>query len=344
MRLLVIISVLILVGSFSGCVANKGYVKTSLRQDSIQLICEGRNIPWQWDSISQVFTFTSRGIGAKILVGSKLVLIGSERVILDSAIQRRGNSIVVPPDFIAKVFERTDAAVTVLTPAPSLAGKYRTIMVDAGHGGKDPGAIGISGAIEKDIVFDIARRLKKALQEMGFEVLMTRDSDEFISLQRRAQMASQSDADIFVSIHANAARSRKIRGLEVYYSRALDPASDLSYYRANERTFFDRMDIYGDKEVPQNIISDMIYERKQQESVMLAEQMIRKTSKNVNALNRGSRKSGFFVVKNTLIPAILFEVGYVSNASEAKLLQIEEYRQKIADSIAESIREYSHET
>lgn len=344
MRLLAIISSVILVLVFSGCGANKGYVRSSLRPDSIQIICESRNIPWQWDSISQVFTFTSQGVPAKVLVGSKLVLIGGKRVMLDATIQRRDNSIVVPPDFIAKVFEQTDAAVSVLTPAPSMAGKYRTIMVDAGHGGKDPGAIGLSGAVEKDIVFDIARRLRTGLQEMGFQVLMTRDSDEFISLQKRTELASRSDADIFVSIHANATRSRKIKGLEIYYSRALDPASDLSQHRTNERSFLERLDISGEKAVPKRIVSDMMQERKLQESVILADHLIRKTAENVNASNRGSRKSGFFVVKNTLIPAILFEVGYVSNAAEAKLLQTEEYRQKIADAIAESIREYSHDS
>lgn len=342
--LTIILSVLILVPFLSGCGASKGYVKPSARQDSIQLICEGRNIPWQWDSISQVFTFTSQGVPAKVLVGSKLVLIGSERVMLDAAIQRRDNSIIVPPDFIAKVFEQTGSAVSVLTPAPSMAGKYRTIMVDAGHGGKDPGAIGLSGAVEKDIVFDIARRLKTGLQKMGFKVLMTRDSDEFISLQKRTEMASQSDADIFVSIHANATRSRKIKGLEIYYSRALDPESDLSQHRANERSFLQRLDISGEKAVPQSIVSDMMQERKLQESGNLAEHLIRKTAESVNASNRGSRRSGFFVIKNTLIPAILFEVGYVTNAAEAKLLLTEEYRQKIADAIAESIREYSHES
>lgn len=342
--LTVILAVFIIVGSLSGCGANKGYVKSAVRLDSIQLICEGRNIPWQWDSISQVFTFTSRGVPAKVLVGSKLVLVGHERVMLDAAIQRRDNSIIVPPDFIAKVFEQTGTAVSVLTPAPSMAGKYRTIMVDAGHGGKDPGAIGLSGAVEKDIVFDIARRMKIGLEKMGFEVLMTRDSDEFVSLQKRTEKASQSDADIFVSIHANATHNRKIKGLEIYYSRALDPASDLSQHRANERSFLERLDISGDKAVPRSIISNMLYERKLQESGNFADHLIRKTAQSVNASSRGSRSSGFFVVKNTLIPAILFEVGYVTNAVEAKLLQTEEYRQKIADAIAESIREYSHES
>lgn len=327
-----------------GCGPNKGYVRTSVRQDSIRLICEQRNIPWQWDAIAQVFSFTSRGTPAKVLVGSNLVLVGRERILLDGAVQRRDNTIVVPPDFIAKVFEKADQALTTLSVAPSFTGKYRTIMVDAGHGGKDPGAIGPSGMLEKDVVLDIALRLKSGLERMGFKVLMTRDSDEFISLAKRTEMASSSDADLFVSIHANSTRSKKIKGLEIYYSRPLDPASDLAQHYANERSFLERLNIIGDKAVPQRIVSSMMHERKHQESEHLADHLIRYTAQDVNVANRGSRKSGFFVVKNTLVPAVLLEVGYLSNAAEAKLLETEDYRQQIADAIAESIKGYSHES
>lgn len=344
--LTIIIAVILMLPIFSGCGGNKGYVKTAVRQDSIQSICEERNIPWQWDSVSQVFTFTTRGVPAKVLVGSALVLVGTERVMLDGPVRRKDNTIVVPSDFIAKIFEKADqtAAALSLSPASSWTGKYRIIMVDAGHGGKDPGATGLAGAVEKDIVLDIASRLKTGLEQMGFQVLMTRDSDQFISLAKRTEITSLSDADLFVSIHANSTKSRKIKGLEVYYSRPLDPASDLSQHYANERSFLERLEIPGERSVPQRIVSDMLYERKMQESVNLADHLIGKTAQDVNAFNRGSRKSGFFVVKNTLIPAVLFEVGYLSNAAEAKLLQTEDYRQKIADAIADSIKGYNHES
>lgn len=342
--LTIIIAVIFLFPIFSGCRGNKGYIKTDVRPDSIQIICEERNIPWQWDSVSQVFTFTSRGVPAKVLVGSPLVLVGTQRVMLDSPVRRWDNTIVVPPDFIAKVFDKADQTAALLSPAPSWTGKYRIIMVDAGHGGKDPGAMGLGGAVEKDIVLDIARRLKTGLEKMGFQVLMTRDSDQFISLAKRTEITSLSNADLFVSIHANSTKSRKIKGLEVYYSRPLDPASDLSQHYANERSFLERLDISGERSIVQRIVSDMLTERKLQESVNFADHLIGKTAQDVSAFNRGSRKSGFFVVKNTLIPAVLFEVGYVSNAVEAKLLQTEDYRQKIADAIAESIKGYNHES
>jgi N-acetylmuramoyl-L-alanine amidase len=102
--------------------------------------------------------------------------------------------------------------------------------------------------------------------------------------------------------------------------------------------------ISGDRVVTQKIISDLMYTNKLVDSSEIAQRVIAKTSKDISAFNRGSRSSGFFVVKNTLIPAVLFEVGYITNAAEAKLLKTQEYRQKIADAIAESVKEYNDES
>lgn len=331
--------------SVSGCQGSRGNVKLSVPENSLQAICEGRDIPWQWDSVSQVFTFTSQKVPTKVLIGSKLVMVGSKRVILSGAVERKASTIIVPPDFIKRVFGKTAEELNVTSlPGPLISGKYREIMIDAGHGGKDPGARGLAGTVEKDIVFDIAQRLKTNLKKMGFNVNMTRESDEFVSLQERTEIATRSKADLFLSIHANAAQSKKTKGLEIYYSRRLEHDPDVAQRKLNEHELFKRLDISGERAVPEGIISDMMYAHKLEESSIFADLVINKTSKNINTVNRGSRTCGFFVVKNTLIPAVLFEVGYITNAAEAKLLKTEEYRQKIADAIADSVREYSHES
>lgn len=330
--------------SVSGCQGNKGYVKLSVPENSLQAICEGRNIPWQWDSVSQVFTFTNQKVVTKVLVGSSMVMIDSNRVILSSAVERKASLILVPPDFIRRVFGKADEKHIATYPVPLSSGKYHEIMIDAGHGGKDPGAQGLTGTVEKNIVFDIAQRLKSSLENMGFKVDMTRDSDEFISLQERTEIATRSKADLFVSIHANSSKSKKTKGLEIYYSRKLEHDPDVEQRKLNEHDLFKRLDISGERAVPEGIISDMMYANKLEESSTFADLVINKTSRNINTVNRGSRTCGFFVVKNTLIPAVLFEVGYITNAAEAKLLKTEEYRQKIADAIAESIKEYSDES
>lgn len=339
-------SAVLLILLASGCARDKELVKRPPPvANSLQSICEQREIPWQWDSISQIFTFTSQEAPSKVMVGSNLVLVGSKQILLSAPVQRKENTLIVPPDFMAKVFGKSPEGKDItMAAAPSVTGKYREIMIDAGHGGKDPGAEGLSGTVEKEIVFDIAQRLRVHLEKMGFNVKMTRDSDEFISLQERTQIATRSKADLFVSIHANASKSRKTKGLEIYYSRTHNEESDLKDHANNELELFRHLDISGNKAVPQKIVADMMYANKLQESSGFADLLIKKTAETVSSPNRGSRTCGFFVVKNTLIPAVLFEVGYITNSSEAKLLKTEEYRQKIADAIAESIREYSHES
>jgi N-acetylmuramoyl-L-alanine amidase len=329
-----------------GCGGGRGRTQALAPENSLQTICQKRGIQWQWDSISQVFTFSIAGKPVKVLIGSNLVIMDNQRIILSDTIERKDNMIVVPPDFIEKVLgtETVRTAVQGGEPVSGTLGKWREILIDAGHGGKDPGARGLSNTIEKDIVFDIARRLKDNLTRHGFKVTMTRESDEFISLQRRTEIATGSKADLFVSIHANSTKSHKIKGLEVFYSRGLEQDTDLTQRQSNEKMFLRRLNMNNDSVVVGKIVKDMMYAQKQRESVTVADAMITKTSSMVDTPDRGSRSSGFFVVKNTLIPAILFEVGYLSNPAEAKLLATDEYRQKVADAIAESIAQYSNES
>ena len=134
-------------------------------ENSLQAICQKYNVSWQWDSISQVFSFSPQGKPAKVLVGSNLVIVDGRRVILSVPVERKNNAIIVPPDFIEKVFG-TPSPVPVVVPAIATAtGRCREIMIDAGHGGKDPGAQGRSKIVEKDIVLDVARRLKEDLEK-----------------------------------------------------------------------------------------------------------------------------------------------------------------------------------
>jgi N-acetylmuramoyl-L-alanine amidase len=333
---------LVLLLALHGCGGNR-HRTVAIPENSLQEICRLRNIEWQWDAVSQVFTFSAQGKTAKVLVGSNLVILGDQRIILSNTVDRKNNMIVVPPDFIEKIF----AGQAIQRPVAGAAlttGKCREIMIDAGHGGKDPGARGLADTIEKDIVFDIAKRLKSGLEQRGFKVSMTRDTDEFISLQERTEKASASKADLFVSIHANATKSRKIKGLEIFYARGLENEDDLKQKQANEKAFLRRLSMNNDSLVVGKIVKDMMYSHKQIESIALADSIIAKTSKMIDTPDRGSRPSGFFVVKNTVIPAILFEVGYLTNSSESKLLKTEEYRQKVADAIAVSILDYSNET
>lgn len=333
--------------ALTGCNGNRGYIKQAIPENSLTFICDQRNIPWQWDSASHILTFSSQGVPSKVLVGSKLVLVGDRQILLSYPVERKYNTIVVPADFIRRVFGTAEEKNLTAGVPPVLAtGKFRTIMLDPGHGGYDSGALGVKGTVEKEIVLDIALKLKAQLEGMGFKVVMTRDSDDFISLQQRTEMATEKKVDLFLSIHANSvkSRSKKVKGMEIYYARKLEADTDIAQRRHNEEMLFKKFLIPGDRKVPEKILSDLMYVNKMEDSPAIADKIIARASKDVSAANRGCRSSGFFVVKNTLVPAVLFEVGYVTSESEAKLLKTQEYRQKIADTIAESVKEFNNES
>ena len=216
------------------------------------------------------------------------------------------------------------------------------MIIDAGHGGKDPGAISRTGLKEKNIVLDIAQRLKKGLEEKGMKVIMTRDRDEFIPLEERAQIANKSKADLFISIHANSSRAKSVHGIEVYYLRNLDNVTRRDVQLGtNYKEMFSHFTMRQNEPTLERILLDMMYAHKQSESKKLARYLTKNTADTVNSMDRGSKSSAFFVLKNTLIPAVLAEVGFLSNKSEENLLATAGYRQEIADGLAKSIIAYA---
>ena len=186
-------------------------------------------------------------------------------------------------------------------------------------------------------------RLKKILQNKGIKVKMTRARDEFISLQKRTEIASRSKADLFVSIHANSSPIRSVHGFEVYTAKYLGfKERNAQQRKINQRLMFSHLSMKRGASGVGKIVSDMLYVNKQAKAEILAKQLAKKTAKRIKTKNRGEKKSQFYVVKNTLIPAILIEVGFLSNPKESKLLQTSTYRQRVARGIAESILEYAH--
>ena len=304
-------------------------------------ISDRNNISWEWDQVAQVVTLKYRGENAKVLIGSDLVLIGSERITLSASTRTAKSAVIVPIDFQPKVVNRLRAK------ADKEKGhdipKIRSIVIDAGHGGKDPGAIGPTGLEEKGVVLDICKRLKEILQQRGFKVRLTRENDTFISLKERTEMASRADVDLFVSIHANASPVRSAYGFEVYCAYDLGFADRTALERKeNERLMFNGLSIKKNAPDVEKIILDMLYDHKQHESGVLAEQVGQKTAKLIKTKDRGAKNERFFVLRNTLVPAILVEVGFLSNPKEEKLLKTSAYRQEIAQSLAASISDYAN--
>jgi len=305
-------------------------------------ICRQNGILWEWDQILQMATLKYGTMKAKVLIGSSLVLIDGEKVTLSAPVRTVRSSVIVPPDFRFKIINRLRREVGLQKGVGLF--KIRKVMIDAGHGGKDPGATGRSGIKEKKIVLDISKRLKKILQNRGMIVEMTREKDEFISLAKRTEAASRTNADLFVSVHANSSPVRGVYGLEVFTPKNLNFLEEDKAQRSRNRyLMFKDLEMNSSNPHVKTIVSDMLRTHKMAESKGLALRLAKQTAKQTKTRNRGVKLSHFYVLRNTLIPAILVEVGFLTNPKEEKLLKTGAYRQKVALSLAESILDYANE-
>lgn len=225
-------------------------------------------------------------------------------------------------------------------PEKTLKRKFR-IVIDPGHGGKDPGAIGVGGLKEKDVVLAIALEVRKLLEKNGdYEIKLTRTVDEELSLARRTAIANSFGADIFVSIHANANRSRKARGIETFY---LDRASDKAARRI--AAIENNTSETGVLETEQ-ILADVLLNMKLPESKRLAEaiqkELLGRVVDNFGPVrDLGVRRAPFHVLTGAIMPAVLLETAFISNPVEAEWLKDGKFRTTVAEAVANAVGIYS---
>ena len=225
----------------------------------------------------------------------------------------------------------------------------KMIVIDAGHGGVDPGAIATNGVFEKNITLGVARELRDMLEESGrYRVKMTRDSDVFVILQDRVKIARQAKGDLFVSLHADTISRPAVQGASVY--SLSDKASDAEAARLAERENQVDALVGGvnlgvqDKDVA-DILLDLVVRDNMNQSKILADTVVHGLrSGDVQTLEGSHRFAGFAVLKAPDIPSILVEMGYLSNAVEADRLNTVEHRQRIARAILHAIDTYFDET
>jgi len=223
--------------------------------------------------------------------------------------------------------------------------KIRTIAIDAGHGGHDPGAIGKNGLKEKTVTLDIAKRLAILVKErLGCEVIMTRDRDVFIPLDQRPFIAKSRGADLFVSIHVNANRKRKARGIETYIQGLQASDREAMATAARENAMSTKRLSELDSEIDK-ILKDLKQDNKLEESLQLAHTVQSSLVGTVKpeqrqVVNLGVKRAFFYVLINTQMPSILAEVGFISNPDEEKLLRKDSYRQSIAEALYQGVKKY----
>lgn len=224
--------------------------------------------------------------------------------------------------------------------ARQLGLNVKRIVIDPGHGGKDPGCFASGGIKEKNVVLSIAKILSKKIEkEIGCEVMLTRTDDVFIPLERRTAVANMKKADLFISLHINAHRSKKIRGLETYFlNMATDRRAVMVAARENATSEKNISDL-------QTILNDLMLNTKIHESSRLAHEvqkgMISQASKRYkNVKDLGVKQAPFYVLIGAQMPAILVETGFITNSTERKRLVSKNYQERIAEGIVIGITKY----
>ncbi|HMH52373.1 MAG TPA: N-acetylmuramoyl-L-alanine amidase [Candidatus Acidoferrum sp.] len=220
----------------------------------------------------------------------------------------------------------------------------RVMVIDAGHGGHDPGATGPTGLMEKELVLDVTKRVAKlAGDQLGIKVLLSRDADHFVTLRDRTSFANKQRADVFVSIHANAHREVASEGVETYFlsSEATDNGARQVAALENSVVQLEKPAAKGrGVDIVKTILWDLAQSEFQEESSRLAEIVQDSMSHSLRIPSRGVKQAGFYVLGGAAMPAILIEIGFVTNPKEEKKLRESRYRDDIARAIAAGLREY----
>jgi len=222
--------------------------------------------------------------------------------------------------------------------------KKKIITLDPGHGGEDPGAIGIGGVYEKVLTLAAAKEAKKQLESTGkYKVYLTRDGDYFIKLWGRVQFSRSKKSDLFISIHADSLGDKKVKGAAVYTlaEKASDArAAKLAAKENKADLIFDENLNNQPKEVA-NILLDLKRRETLNSSKIFATQIVSMFKKrNIRLLNRNHRYAAFAVLKAPDVPSILIEMGFLSNRDEVKLLQNPEHRKRLCQGIVDAVEEH----
>ncbi|NQU59946.1 MAG: N-acetylmuramoyl-L-alanine amidase [Rhodospirillales bacterium] len=221
-------------------------------------------------------------------------------------------------------------------PEPKRSGQKHVIMIDPGHGGVDPGTIGISGIYEKHVTLSMARELKKQFEKTGrFKVMLTRDRDIFIRLRDRVQVSRDAKAELFISIHADSVKDRAIKGPAVYTlsEKASDREAAELADKENKADLIAGVDLSHETPEVTNILIDLAQRESMNQSSRFAGSLIKELKRKTAVLRNTHRFAGFAVLKAPDIPSVLMELGFLSNPEDEKALRSHHYRARLAGAV-----------
>ncbi len=245
------------------------------------------------------------------------------------------------------VVEDATPEVPESTAPEPLTRRWDTIVVDAGHGGEDKGAEGVSGVLEKDIVLAFAKVTSRALREAGYTVVETRTEDSTLTLDRRTELTNASGAGLFISMHANSAPSKSAEGVEIY---SMDLASDAAAGRlaARENLAHSMLAEIVDRDVGDVLVADLAMAARATSSRRLAETLQAEVVRTLNDFygrktvrDRGARTAPFWVLVDTEIPAVLVEVGYLTHAKEEQRVRTRGYQELLAQAVVSGVQDFT---
>ena len=240
------------------------------------------------------------------------------------------------------IVDDTETFKDIMPKQQEIAKDAKIIVLDAGHGGKDPGAIGPHGTKEKDINLAIVLQLEKVFKkDKNYKVILTRNDDTFIPLVERANIANKHKADLFISVHCNANLNRNASGFEVYFLSENASDTEAISTETLENSVLALEDKSDEKKtVLQNMLWSMVVNEYINESSELSSFVVAEASGRLKVPSRGTKQANFYVLRGTQMPSILVETAYISNYTEESKLNTGSFQKSTADSIYEGVKKY----
>ncbi|MBP7055855.1 MAG: N-acetylmuramoyl-L-alanine amidase [Candidatus Omnitrophica bacterium] len=317
-------------------------------------VCDVYGLKCDWDRFTRRISIVSQGHSVKAMAGSDRIIADGVDRTLNRPILFYSGTAYLPVSLMGRDLfilgssynpVEDKPAYQVLAKEKEIKHAIKTIALDPGHGGHDIGAKGKRHMLhEKDMALSIAGKVRAILEKSGFNVIMTRDNDVFIPLPERTRMANDAGADLFVSIHINASRSKFLRGFECYYlSEAVDDnARALEALENSSLRLSDGAGVEHSAGLDKTLW-DMTLTENRIESSELAGSITESVSGAVPINARGVKTARFYVLKNTNMPSVLVEVCYISNAIDEAKLKNQKFQDTMALAIANGILKYRSE-
>jgi len=357
-----LITILLMIVALAGCAttSSRYTLAPALEKDIVSMrgsqyiplirLCDEYRIKYAWDEIARTVTLEGKGTKIVLRPSSDRMLVGGRVRRMDRPAAMKDGAVFVPLSFVRTNLNylteyRQEKPVLAVRTAPSGKFAIRKIVLDAGHGGKDGGAVGKRhGLIEKHYALKAARKLKSILENKGISVVMTRSDDRFVSLRGRADMANRANADLFVSVHINASRYRGMHGFECYYlSNAVDDNSRATEALENSFLNVDEKTMYDNSRRLSTTLWDMMLTENRAESAELARYICSAVKDTRLVRNNGVKSARFYVLKHSSAPAVLVELCYISHSAEETKLKDPVFLDKMTAAVARGILRYKDE-